>query len=269
MGRVEYLKPDYPQDAFEGTADYYSKYRIPYPQIMFDELINWVKPQQGSVMLDIASGPGRVTIPLAHSFSRVLANDIDSEMVAVGKINAKTNKINNIEWFIGRAEELIIESESVDLITISDAFHRLDQSLILDQINRWLKPGAFVAIIGMYAIWRGNEKWHKLVSQIVEKWTSLPPVLNISEYRDYGRMFEDKGFTNYETKLFEFQNHTTIDSVVGYLYSTSRCSKKILGDKASDFEAELRTELKKLNNQGIFFEKIKYGYTLGKRPKLN
>jgi hypothetical protein len=32
MGRVEYLKPNFPVDAFAGRATYYVRYRVPYPQ---------------------------------------------------------------------------------------------------------------------------------------------------------------------------------------------------------------------------------------------
>jgi SAM-dependent methyltransferase len=263
---LEYLKPNYPKDAFEGTADYYLRYRIPYPPALIDNLIENVNLSTSGVLLDLACGPGRLTIPLARSFSKVIAIDIDPGMVAVGKDDAKEQGINNIEWFIGRAEELELEPNSVDLITMGDAFHRLDQSLILDQANRWLKPGANAAIVGMYSIWRGNEEWHKLVSEIIDKWTPLPPVLNISEYRDYGLLLKDKGFTDTGTQSFEFPNHCTIDSIVGYLYSTSRCSKKILGNNASEFEAELRSELIKLNEHGVFSENIKCGYTIGKKP---
>ena len=269
MSRVEYLKPDYPHDAFEGTAVYYSRYRVPYPKILIDNLIEQVKPSLNGVLLDLASGPGRLTIPLSPSFNKVIAIDIDSGMVSVGRDDAKKQGIDNIEWFTGRAEELELEPNSIDLITMGDSFHRLDQSLILDQVYKWLKPGAYAAIVGMYAIWRGNEEWHRIVSEIIGKWTPLPPVRNTSEFRDYGLMLKDKGLIDITNESFEFQNQCTTDSILGYLYSTSRCSKKILAGNASKFEAELRAELTKLNEQGVFFEKIKCGFTIGKKPLVN
>lgn len=265
MSSPEYLKPNYPKDAFEGTAEYYSRYRVPYPRDLIDNLIEHVKPGKNSVMLDLACGPGRLTIPLSHVFNKVIAVDIDPGMVAAGKNEAKKQSVDNIEWVTAMAEEVDLYPNSVDLITMGDAFHRLDQSLILDLANRWLKPGGFTSIVGMYAIWRGNEKWHKLVSEIIEKWTPLPPVLNSDEYRDYGLMLKDKGFTDIVNQSFEFKNQCNTDSIIGYLYSTSRCSKKILGEKAQGFESELKEELLKLNNRGFFSENIKCGYTIGKK----
>lgn len=265
MNFLEYLKPNYPKDAFEGTAEYYSRYRVPYPQVLIDNLIENVKPGQSGVLLDLACGPGRLTFPLARYYTKVIAIDIDAGMIAVGKDEARKLGFNNIEWFVGRAEELDLEPDSVDLITMGDAFHRLDQSLVLDLAYKWLKPGAYAAIIGMYAIWRGSEKWHKLVSSTIDKWTSQPPVLSITEFKDYALLLEDKGFIDTLKESFEISNQCTVDSVIGYLYSTSRCSKKVLGNKVSDFETELRAELMKLNLQGVFTENIKCGYTIGKK----
>ena len=85
---MEYLKPNYPKDAFEGTADYYSRYRVPYSQILIDSLIENVKPGQNGVLLDLACGPGRLTFPLARYFSKVIAIDIDAGMIAAGKDEA-------------------------------------------------------------------------------------------------------------------------------------------------------------------------------------
>lgn len=265
MSKVEYLKPNYPRDAFEGTADHYAQYRIPYPQELFDDLISKVKPEH-AVLLDLAAGPGRVCIRLAPFFSKVYANDIDSGMVAVGKTQAAKNNANNIEWFTGRAEELKIEANSVDLITVGDAFDRLDQSLILDLANKWLKPGGYIAIIGMYSIWKGQESWHKHVTAFIEKWALNAGACKGTNYRNYSLLLEDKGFIYTGNFSFEFTNHCTIDSIIGYLYSTSRCSKKVLAGDVSEFESGIRAELSKLNVTGSFTENIKCGYTLGQKP---
>jgi ubiquinone/menaquinone biosynthesis C-methylase UbiE len=265
VSNIEYLKPNYPRDAFEGTAEFYSQYRIPYPQALFDDLISRVKPEHG-VLLDLASGPGRVCIPLAPFFSKVYAIDIDPGMVFVGKSESKKYNASNIEWFTGRAEEFNIEPGSVDLITIGDAFDRLDQSLILDLANKWLKPGGYIAIIGMYSIWLGEEPWHKAVNEFIKKWASNAAACKGTNYRQYGEMLKEKGFINTDNSSFEYTNYCTIDSIIGYLYSTSRCSKKILAGDVSEFESGIRRELSKLNKEGSFTEKYQAGLFIGQKP---
>jgi ubiquinone/menaquinone biosynthesis C-methylase UbiE len=216
-------------------------------------------------LLDLASGPGRVAIALAPFFSRVIANDLDAGMVAVGKTKSNESKVN-IEWIAGKAEELKIELNSIDLITISDAFHRVDQSLILDLAKSWLKPGAYIVLMGMYTVWQGNEFWSKHIREIINKWTSRLLVNKKLEFLDYLIMLKDKGFTNCSTYSFEFPHYFTVDSIIGYLYSTSICRKKNLGVDAEEFEAEIRSELLKINKNDAFFENVKCGYDIGRKP---
>jgi len=260
----KYQKREFPEDAFEGTALYYSRYRVPYPDVLFNDLINRIKPDQ-SMLLDLAAGPGRVTLSLAPFFNNVLANDIDKEMVSIGKAKAKEHKRENIKWITGKAEELNIQPKSVALITIGDAFHRLNQSLILDLSKKWLKPGGHIAILGMYSVWLGEERWHKLVKDYINNWTPNITVNIGLEFHDYGMMLEDKGLINLGRFSFKFTNHCNIESILGYLYSTSRCSKKILGDGAAEFESGLKAELSKLEETGRFSENITCGYTLGQK----
>src|SRR4030095_12103270 len=266
MRSIDYLKRDVPADAFEGTAEYYSRYSIPYPKVLIGDLIKRTGSGGDGKLLDIVSGPGRLTIPLAPFFSCVIANDRDAEMVAVGKSEAEKQGFSNIEWVIGRAEELEIEPNSVDLITIGEALHRLDQSLILDLVKQWLKPGAYIAIPGLYNIWRGNEIWHKKVAEIIDKWTGYHENVYQWEYRDYELFLKDKGFLNCGSHSFEFPNHASIDSIIGYLYSTSRCSKKALGANTEEFETEIKAELMKINKSGMFYENVRCGYDLGRKP---
>lgn len=268
-----HIKPDFPPDAYAGTAVYYSRYRIPYPSELLEDLIKRSSLPPKAKLLDLASGPGRIAIPLAHLFSKVWANDIEPEMVAVGKIDAEKHKINNIEWLIGKAEDLNFESSSIDLITIGEAFHRLDQKFITDLILKWLKPGGHIAILGCYSILSGNEIWQNIIKDIVTKWTSNQftslekHIKSESMGPEHSLLvLEDKGFDECNSYSFVFPHYWTIDSIIGILYSTSICSKKVLGNHTAEFESELKAALKRINKLGCFFENIRCGYTLGKKP---
>jgi SAM-dependent methyltransferase len=274
MSPIEYLKPEFSPDAFKGTAVYYSRYRIPYPQELFDDLIKRSATSRQGTLLDLASGPGRIAVRLAPMFSAVRANDIEPEMIAEGKSEAEKNSIDNIEWLTGRAEELQMEPDSIDLITIGEAFHRLDQDIITDLALRWLKPGGHIAVIGCYGILSGDELWQEIVREVVNKWTSHhsvnyeKPGMHIAgRGAEHCRLvLQDKGFVECSSYSFSFPYYCTIESIIGYLYSTSRCSKKVLCDNTAVFESELRTALNNIYKQSRFFENIRCGYTLGKKP---
>ncbi len=129
-----------PATTFAGTATYYVRYRPPYPDDFLSDLRSHAGTTGRGSLLDLACGPGRVAIPMAPYFNSVLAVDVEAEMIAVGKREASRCGVTNISWLVARAENLQLSSHSVELITIGEAFHRLDQERILKLAVRWLQP---------------------------------------------------------------------------------------------------------------------------------
>src|SRR5437899_12004288 len=119
--------PNLSPDAFAGAAITYARYRPPYPEgLLSDLLIRAEAPARGH-LLDLACGPGRVAVALAPSFERVWGVDLEPEMIEVGRREATRRGANNITWSVVRAEDLEAPSARFDLITVGEAFHRLDQ----------------------------------------------------------------------------------------------------------------------------------------------
>jgi len=165
------MTPKYSKDAFVGTAQYYVRYRVPYPQTLFDDLLVQTRIVEGSRLLDLGCGPGRVALALAPSFREVWAVDLEPEMIEVGKEEAKRLDITNVEWIIGMAEEFNAPLASFQMITIGEAFHRLDQDQITEKAFGWLSPKGHLVIMGGHYITRGSEKWKGVVNEVVKKWT--------------------------------------------------------------------------------------------------
>src|SRR5436190_21187959 len=103
MNRVEYVKPEFPLDAFAGTAGYYLRYRPPYPAALLDDLVERAGVTGEGRLLDLACGPGRVALALVASFREVWAIDIEPEMIEVGQNEATRRGVNTITWMIGKA----------------------------------------------------------------------------------------------------------------------------------------------------------------------
>ena len=274
MHRVQYIEPDFPEDAFEGTATYYARYRVPYPKALIDDLIERAGISGDGRLLDLACGPGRIAIPLSPSFSEVWAIDLEPEMVEVGKKEAKRRKSTNIRWMIGKAEELEAEPGSFQLITIGEAFHRLDQQHICERVLRWLSPGCCLAIAGCYNITIGSEPWQRVVAGMVNEWRKrvTAPVERPARQRPGSgpehsrRVLRDMGFDDVESYSFTIPYIWTVESIVGNLFSSSRCSKKALGRDAEAFEADVREAILAYDSSGHYHEDMRFGYTLGRRP---
>ena len=59
-------------------------------------------------------------------------------------------------------------------------------------------------------------------------------------------------------------DHTwTCDSIVGFMFSTSIASRRVLGENADRFESELRAALLAVEPSGRFPCRQRFGFTLG------
>jgi hypothetical protein len=174
---------------------------------------------------------------------------------------------------VGRAEDLEASPASFELITIGEEFHRLDQQLVALLSLRWLKPGCCVATLGSYSILSGEGPWQRIVVETVNRWTSPnSPISRDSQRRKPGggpdhneRVLREAGFAEVASHPFVEPHEWTIETILGYLYSTSVCSGQLLGNKTDSFEADLKTALLSYEPAGTYREDIRWGYTLGRK----
>jgi SAM-dependent methyltransferase len=248
---------------FAGTAAYYLRYRPPYPDEFLSELRSRAKTTGRGALLDLACGPGRVAIPLAPHFDRVLAVDVEPEMIEVAREEAGRRGVENVDWLVERAEDLQLPPGSVELITIGEAFHRLDRQRVLKCALRSLRRGGSLVTLGGEPVWRGQEEWKRVLVRVVNEWTgqSLPDP----------RAERGEGFCNeLRAAGLDVQEHDSVveriwtcDSIIGFLFSTSIASRRVLGDRASRFEEALRGALLGCEPSDRFPSLQGFGFTLG------
>ena len=274
LGHFEPLAPDYPPDLFSGTAQFYARYRVAYPDNLLDDLCSRAGVSGTGRLLDLASGPGRLALPLSSRFSEVLAVDQEPEMVEVGQQEARRLGIDNVRWEVCRAEELELAAASIELVTIGEAFHRLHQRTIAALALRWLKPGCRVATLGCYGVTRGHEPWQQILRDVLRKWKDkhVPPRVSRSSGRYHGlvhdgQVLQQAGYLQVENHEFSHPYEWTTDSIIGTLYSASGNLKKTLGDESGAFEAELRDRLLSHDARGRFEQVMSFGYTVAAKPE--
>lgn len=254
-----------PPTAFSGTATDYARYRPPYPDQFLFDLRSHAKTTGYGSLLDLACGPGRVAIPMAPYFTNVLAVDVKAEMIAVGEQEASRRGVTNIAWLVERAEDLQLPARSLELITIGEAFHRLDQERILKRALGWLQRRGSLATLGAEPVWRGEEEWKRVLVKVVNKWTGES--LGDPNEGHWGGPSDELRAAGLEVEEREsvFERVWTCDSIVGFMFSTSIASRRVLGDKASEFEADLRGALLEAEPSDRFVSMQRFGFTLGTR----
>ena len=250
--------------SFTSTAAFYSRYRVPYPESLLARLRTDADLGRESLVLDLATGPGRLALALAPSVREVVAVDIEREMLDEGKRLARAKNIANVRWVHDRAEDLAVMPGSVDLVTIGEAFHRLDQSLILRRIGQWLKDDACVALVGCYGVMHGEHAWQESLRGALSEWTDEPldrPPATRGKDHDIRGLIE-AGLAGVVNRDFTASHIWSRDGVLGHLHSTSRFSLSALGDSRERFEAAVLGALGS-DEARRFPQDVSCGYTIG------
>jgi ubiquinone/menaquinone biosynthesis C-methylase UbiE len=263
---IENEKPRFPADAFAGTAPFYRRYRPPFPKALFADLLTRTGAAPDEALLDLACGPGRVTFGLAQHFSKVAAVDLEPEMIAEGEREAADRCVNHIDWLVGRAEDCNAPAEAFALVTIGDAFHRLDQPVILEKAKAWLRPGGAIAILGSGNT-LGDAAVQEIVGPIVEKWTGARPgaATPASAPEHCEHMLRKHGYEEVASFRFDTLHVWSVESILGNFFSTSFASLASLGANADAFAAEIEKALLSRDPRGAFPETLHFGYTFGRK----
>lgn len=130
-------------------------------------------PAGGMSAVDLGSGSGQLSIPLARRVERVLAVDISPAMIELLEANAARAGVTNIDTRVGPIESLDLPPGSVDLVVSNYALHHLrdaDKARTVEAAATWLRPGGRV-VLGDMMFGRGGSSRDRAI--IASKATTL------------------------------------------------------------------------------------------------
>jgi len=114
-------------------------------------LVESLKLQPGMVVADIGAGSGVISVRLARQIGpsgKVMAVDIQKEMLQALEIKCKGLGIPNVQGVLGTTRSPNLDDDSVDLAIMVDVYHEFDFPYeMLQAISRSLKPGGRVVFV--------------------------------------------------------------------------------------------------------------------------
>ena len=112
-------------------------------------LIEVLKLKPGMTVVDLGAGSGRISFLMAPKVApggKILAVDIQDEMLALIEKKVDETGIKNVIPFKGKVSATGIPADSVDLIIMVDVYHELEfPHEMLEDFKKILAPGGRVA----------------------------------------------------------------------------------------------------------------------------
>ena len=106
----------------------------------------------GMDVIDLCSGDGWFTLQIAKIAGRVVAVDIDSNLLEVARHRLAENGITNCEFVAGDAYDLVkLAPRPADFVFMANAFHGVpDQLRLARAVHEVLKPGGYFAVVNWH-----------------------------------------------------------------------------------------------------------------------
>jgi SAM-dependent methyltransferase len=114
------------------------------------KVVNALNLKPDDVVADIGAGTGYMSFRIAPLLTKgkVLAVDIQPEMLDIIEFLKKENNITNVEPILATLTNPNLPPESVDLALMVDAYHEFENPReVIEGIFRALKPGGKVALV--------------------------------------------------------------------------------------------------------------------------
>jgi ubiquinone/menaquinone biosynthesis C-methylase UbiE len=190
------------QHLFNNVADAYERARPQYAS----EAVEWIAQRLpfGRV-LDLGAGTGKLTRQLLPLAGELVAVEPGDEMRRVF-----ATVLPGVELLSGSAEAIPLPDESVDAITVAQAFHWFELDAALAEMHRVLRPG------GGFALLWNEWDWPEL-NEIVDRLRTVPA----RDDERYEKLLATPLFTNFEERKFPHSEQIDVDTVVERASSVS------------------------------------------------
>lgn len=259
---------EWDETLYLGSAPYYARGRLPYAPGLADRLAEVLSLDGNGRLLDVGSGPGVLTLALAHHFAEVVGVDPDAGMLAEGARRATMLGIGNVRWVQARAEELTGDLGPFRVATFGQSFHWMDRDRVAALMRAMLEPGgAFVHVsdvkepIAQDAGLPFPLPPYAEIRALVQTYLGPVPragqgVLRFGSPDGEADVVRQAGFLEGERLRVPAGGalERTVDELVAWVYSLSSSAPHLFADRREAFEEELRTLLNAASDVGRFSE---------------
>ncbi len=205
---------------FSDRVAHYIQYRPTYPISLLKFMEEELGIQKETILADIGSGTGILTELLLQQTKTVYAVEPNTAMREAAEQQLK--QYNNFISVAGTAENTTLDPQSIDAITVAQAFHWFDIPKTITEFKRITKDKALLMLIWNRRL--SNTPFLALYEQALQKYGTDYNEINHQKMNDndFQPCFKDGKYTR---NTFDNHQEFSFDSVIGFLNSTSYAPK--------------------------------------------
>ena len=201
------------QKGFSSAAELYQQVRPNYPSEIVNWLIDELKIQSCSTVIDLGAGTGKFLPYLKQATSHIIAVEPVAEMLTQLQIAHPDVKILQ-----AKSDDIALTSESIDAVLCAQSFHWFSNIETLNEIHHLLKPQGHLGLI-----WNQRDEnvpWVKALADLIAPFEGDTPRYHRGHWQ---QVFEHQYLFQLESlKLFSQIHKGTVENVVSKrLLSTS------------------------------------------------
>jgi SAM-dependent methyltransferase len=242
---------------FRTTVPFYSRYRLGYPESLIARVIDLVGLKPGDPIMDLGCGPGLLAIPFARAGMRVTAVDPEPAMLEAAAAAARDAGVQVVVRE-GSSFALPMNAAPFRLVTMGRSFHWMDGANTIAALDKVVTPDGALAFFDDNHPPTAENAWRVAMRDLGDKYgRQQSPHLAAARsagFRTHHSLLLDSPFARLEGVSEIVRREITTDDIVGRGYSTSTSSPEKLGERAEEFETELRAAMAALSPDGRFTE---------------
>lgn len=256
---------------FTGTSESYRRFRPGVPPAVAAVLEDAVRTREPVArLLDLGTGPGFVVSAIGHAFSEIVAVDPDAELLQVAREDLSQRHDLTVRFVHGTAEDFALPPGwRADLVTICRAFHWMDQPRVLERLDGMVEPGGAVAVFGEGGFWTSTTPWKQEMRLLIQELLGTERRAGEGSFvhhsRPYVDILRESAFHQLEQTTFPVSRTRTVESVIGYLHSTSFAAPHLFGERLDDFQQEARRRLAAHAEDGELNDRDEFALLIARR----
>ncbi len=263
-------KPD-TKELFSSTYEYYVKYRPSIPKEVINVIVKHFDIKPTDRVLDIGCGTGQVALAMEDKCDEMVCLDLDPEMLKQAKKATKDSQMK-LTWINRSSEDLgKIKKElgTFKVVMICRAFHWMNQEQVLKDLDELIKEDGGVAIFSDRVLWSGDEEWQRALKEVIQKYLRKERRAGKGKFKASDELWENilarSVFRFIKTYDVPIVRNWDVESIIGYVFSTSFAAPHLFGDQLDRFKEEIKSTLLSINSKEVFQENAVWSIVLGSK----